>query len=67
MGRATIRPLERREDAEVLRWRAERLLEAGYDAETASFVAERLEIDLHLAISLAERGCPPATAVRILI
>ena len=67
MGNTTFRPLERPDADEVVRWRLERLLEAGYEAETASFLADRLHVDLHVAIRLVQRGCPSATAVRILI
>ena len=60
-------PPEQREAAEVLRWRFERLLEVGYDRVTASSIAERLEIDLHLAMRLVANGCAPETAVAILV
>ncbi len=50
----------------VVRWREERLLHAGYDAEAALVIAFDREVDLHLAVSLLERGCPPDTALRIL-
>jgi hypothetical protein len=58
---------EQRETAEVLRWRFERLLETGYDSVTASSIAGRMEIDLHLAMRLVRDGCPPQTALRILV
>lgn len=56
-----------RQAPEVLRWRLERLIDAGYNPATAASLAERVEIDLHLAVRLVRNGCPPATAVRILI
>ena len=46
-------------------WRLEELLRAGYDVEDATEVAFNLEIDLHRATDLVRRGCPSATAVRI--
>jgi hypothetical protein len=58
-------PVEDR-DARVLRWRAERLIAAGYDGESALVLAFDTTVDLHQAIDLVERGCPVATAVRIL-
>ena len=67
MARATSQRLERPEADEVARWRLERLVETGYDRDTASFLAQRVDVDLHVAVMLAEKGCPPATAVRILI
>ena len=50
----------------VVRWREERLLDAGYDTEAALVIAFDREVDLHLAVSLLQRGCPPDTALRIL-
>lgn len=67
MARATSQRLERPEAAEVARWRLERLMESGYDRKTASFLARRVDVDLHVAVRLVAKGCPPATAVRILI
>jgi hypothetical protein len=56
-----------RQAPEVLRWRLERLIDAGYPVAMASSLAERVEIDLHLAVRLVRNGCPPATAARILV
>ncbi len=50
----------------VTSWRVERLLGAGYDAEAALVLALDRDVDLHLAVSLLERGCPPDTALQIL-
>jgi len=55
------------EQARVERWRAEALERAGYDLEAAAELAARPDIDLHLAISLLESGCPADTALRILL
>ena len=57
----------RREQRFVLGWRYERLVRAGYSERDSMVVAERVEVDLHLAVELLERGCPPATALRILL
>jgi hypothetical protein len=66
--RQTPSVLSHRRDApEVVRWRFEELLDAGYDAATAAALARRVEIDLHLAVRLVRNGCPPDTAVSILI
>lgn len=67
MARVTSQRLERPEAEEVARWRLERLVEAGYDRDTASFLAQRVDVDLHVAVMLVGNGCPPGTAVRILI
>jgi hypothetical protein len=50
----------------VERWRAEALERAGYDHGDAVELASRADVDLHLAIDLLERGCPPRLAVEIL-
>jgi hypothetical protein len=52
---------------DVLRWRAEQLAAAGYCTEDVVLLAERRDIDLHLATSLLHRGCPIETALRILL
>jgi hypothetical protein len=51
----------------VVCWRFEELMRAGYDAGTALIVAGHHEVDLHEAIRLVERGCPPALAVEIVL
>jgi hypothetical protein len=51
----------------VERWRAEELMRAGYDPAGASDLAARLDIDLHSAIGLLERGCPADLALQILL
>jgi hypothetical protein len=58
-------PAERERD-EVTSWRVERLVAAGYDGEAALVLALDRDVDLHLAVSLLERGCPPDTALQIL-
>jgi hypothetical protein len=55
------------EHQRVERWRAEALERAGYPAEGAAELAARLDVDLHHAIDLVEQGCPPETALRILL
>ena len=51
----------------VERWRAEELMRAGYDPAGAADLAARLDIDLHRATGLLDRGCPPDLALRILL
>ncbi len=51
----------------VERWRAQALERAGYDQESAQELSSRLDIDLHDAIQLLERGCPAELAVQILL
>lgn len=62
MDRAAPHP----ETTDVVAWRARRLRRAGFPAALAERVATGGELDLHALIDLAERGCPPALAVRIL-
>lgn len=56
----------RAERERVTSWRVERLTEAGYGAEAALVLALDRDVDLHLAVSLLERGCPADTALAIL-
>lgn len=51
----------------ILRWRFEELTRAGYDVGSALVLASHVEVDLHQAAGLTHRGCPPATALRILL
>ena len=48
-------------------WRQEELERAGYPTAAARQIAARLDIDLHGAIALVARGCPPEVALRILL
>ncbi len=47
-------------------WRAQELERAGYPAEAAAELAGRHDVDLHRAVEIVERGCPPELAVKIL-
>ena len=51
----------------IQRWRADELERAGYDPRAASELSARLDVDLHHAVDLVERGCPPELAFQILI
>jgi len=55
------------QDGQVVSWRAELLIRAGYDEFDAIELALERHVDLHRAIDLVRRGCPPKTAVRILL
>lgn len=48
-------------------WRLDSLARAGYDAESAAVLAASPEVDLHLAVSLLERGCSVDLALQILL
>jgi hypothetical protein len=58
-----------REDEElnILAWRIWVLDRAGYGEDDAVLLASVRDVDLHLAVDLLERGCPPGTALRILL
>ncbi len=47
-------------------WRREELERAGYPPPAAAKLAAREDVDLRVAVSLLERGCPPEVAVEIL-
>jgi len=55
------------EEERIIGWRAEELLRAGYETVTALELALRADVDLHLAVDLLRRGCPPGTAACILL
>jgi hypothetical protein len=54
------------EAAEVLAWRFDALCHSGFDLDAAAVLAANVEVDLHEAIELVGRGCPPELAARIL-
>jgi hypothetical protein len=58
--------LGERESLEVLHWRYDSLVRAGYSERQALELAAEVDADLHLAVELVQRGCPPDTAIRIL-
>lgn len=67
MSAAELDIHEETECERIERWRVEELARAGYDADDAVELAGRRYVDLHLAVELLERGCPPRTALRILL
>jgi len=54
-------------ELELFRWRLHELLRAGYASGDALTLTTHLAVDLHVAIDLPQRGCPHATALRILL
>jgi len=67
MTAAQFEQLDASRAEEVLRWRFQELLRAGYEPAGAMVVASHVDIDLHLAVDLLRRGCPPETALRIVL
>jgi hypothetical protein len=58
--------IEQEEEArEVVSWRRDQLVHAGFALSLAARLASDTRFDLHALIELAERGCPPELAVRI--
>jgi len=50
----------------VERWRTAELMRVGFAGDDAVVLAAQPDVDLHEAIELVRRGCPPELAVRIL-
>ena len=55
-----------RKPADVVFWRRDQLVLAGYPRRLAMRLAKNQAFDLHALIELVERGCPPELAARIL-
>ena len=51
---------------DVIGWRRNRLLAAGFPEPLARSLARDGRYDLHALIELVERGCDPLVAMRIL-
>jgi hypothetical protein len=60
-----MRPMQHVEE-QVVGWRREQLVEAGFSLSLAARVANDPRYDLHALIVLVERGCDPEVAMRIL-
>jgi hypothetical protein len=54
-----------REGHEVVRWRRDQLVDAGFPLPVAARLAKDARYDLHELIELVERGCPHHLAARI--
>jgi hypothetical protein len=67
MTAAQFEDLRTDEAAEVLAWRFDALCRCGFDLDAAALLAANVEVDLHDAVQLVDRGCPPALAARILL
>jgi len=67
MTAAQFEDLRIDEAAEVLAWRFDALCRSGFDLDAAAVLAANVEVDLHRAVELVGRGCPPDLATRILL
>ncbi len=63
----TITPPTTKEDQSVLDWRFDELVRAGFPTCQALAIAVERHVDLHSAVGLVRRGCPPHTAALILL
>ena len=57
---------QQRDRHAILIWRRRRLIESGFPETLAAQLAADPRFDLHALIELAEHGCPPELAVRIM-
>ena len=57
---------QERQGRRIRVWRRQRLIESGFPAPLAARLAVDARFDLHALIELAELGCPPDLAVRIM-
>ena len=68
MAAAKVEEREREnETRRVVQWRQNALERAGYGRPAARAIAERLDVDLHVAADLLHNGCSPQTALKILL
>jgi hypothetical protein len=51
----------------VERWRADELIRAGYDPDSAAKLAPRHDIDIRRAAAMLEQGCSTELALQILL
>lgn len=63
----TVLGSDRAERAAVAVWRKRQLAEAGFPQRLATALAGDERVDVHALIELAERGCRPDLAVRLLL
>jgi hypothetical protein len=54
------------EAGEIVSWRRDQLVGAGFTLPTAARLACDHRYELHALIEIVERGCPPELAARIL-
>jgi hypothetical protein len=64
---AVVEEIVETELERVERWRADELMRAGFDPTSAVELAARLDVDLHAATALVDRGCAPELALQILL
>jgi hypothetical protein len=64
---AEFETLAEQEAAEIMEWRFSQLTRGGFPTRDAIRLATRVDVDLHRAVDLVARGCPPSLALHILL
>jgi len=59
--------LEMTEEEQIVMWRYDELERAGYEMRNAQRLARKLDVDLHKAAELLQKGCDQAVAMQILL
>jgi hypothetical protein len=67
MDPTALEALAPTEHDQVVRWREHELERAGFELALARTLARRLDVDLHQAVDLLNRGCSPDLVARILL
>lgn len=67
MNAAEFELLDETEAEGIICWRFHELMESGFELDGALRLAVATHVDLHRASDLLQRGCPPETALRILL
>jgi hypothetical protein len=67
MASVEIEIFEEDEEQRVRWWRQEALERAGYGVNLAAELARSPHVDVHQAVELLRRGCPPELALKILL
>jgi hypothetical protein len=67
MPAADVHHQEETEIRRIEQWRAAELERGGFSPAHAAKLAARHDVDLHRAVELVQRGCPPDLAFKILV
>lgn len=67
MTAAEFEQLDEKEAEKIICWRFHELMEEGFDVEDALRLAVATHVDLRAAARLLRHGCPPKTALSILL
>lgn len=67
MNAAEFELLDETEAEGIICWRFHVLMDGGFELEDALRLAVATHVDLNHASDLIRRGCPPETALRILL